>query len=49
MVWARDMGPEQNRELIHYYKDRHVWVVEVDDRTAKLDEYSRDKSQHAEQ
>lgn len=40
VVWARDMGPEQNRELIHYYKDRRVWVVEVDDRTAKLDEYS---------
>jgi hypothetical protein len=29
VVWARDMGPE-NEELIRYYKDRHVWLVEPD-------------------
>jgi hypothetical protein len=40
VVWARDMGSEQNEELIRYYKDRRVWVVEVDDRTAKLEVYS---------
>jgi len=39
VVWARDMGPEQNEELLRDYKDRRVWVVEVDDRTAKLDAY----------
>jgi hypothetical protein len=29
-VWARDMGPAQNRELIGYFKDRKVWLVEPD-------------------
>ena len=31
VVWARDMGPAQNKELIDYFKDRHVWLVEADD------------------
>ena len=26
IVWARDMGP-QNLELIRYFHDRHVWLV----------------------
>jgi hypothetical protein len=30
VVWARDMGPEQNVELIRYFKDRKVWLVEPD-------------------
>ena len=28
IVWARDMGASQNRELIEYYKDRRVWLLE---------------------
>ncbi len=28
IVWARDMGAAANRELIEYYKDRHVWLLE---------------------
>jgi hypothetical protein len=30
VVWARDMGPEKNQELLAYYKDRRVWLVEPD-------------------
>jgi hypothetical protein len=30
VVWAQDMGEEGNRELIDYYRDRTVWVVEPD-------------------
>ena len=30
LVWANDMGPEQNQELIDYFKDRKVWLVEPD-------------------
>lgn len=29
VVWARDMGPEKNAELIRYYPNRHVWQVRV--------------------
>jgi hypothetical protein len=39
VVWARDMGPERNEELLRYYKGRRAWVVAVDDRTANLDTY----------
>jgi len=31
VVWARDMGAAQNRELLCYYKDRRVWLLEADD------------------
>jgi hypothetical protein len=47
VVWARDMGREPNEELIRYYKDIRVWVVEVDDGTAKLDAYPGTNSKTA--
>jgi len=27
IVWARDMGPEKNRELLAYYHGRQFWMV----------------------
>ena len=30
VVWARDMGPEQNRELIRYFATRKVWLLNAD-------------------
>jgi hypothetical protein len=30
IVWARDMGPEKNQELIRYFENRHVWAVRPD-------------------
>ena len=30
VVWARDMGADQNRELLDYYRDRKVWLLEPD-------------------
>jgi hypothetical protein len=30
IVWARDMGPDRNQELFHYYKDRRVWLLDPD-------------------
>jgi hypothetical protein len=27
IVWARDMGPEKNRELLAYYRGREFWIV----------------------
>jgi hypothetical protein len=40
VVWARDMGPEKNLELIHYFKDRKVWLVEPDVLTPSLSPYT---------
>ena len=42
VVWARDMGADQNSELIRYFKDRRVWVVEPDLAVPKLAPYSPD-------
>ncbi len=30
IVWARDMGYAKNRELIDYYPDREVWLLQPD-------------------
>lgn len=41
VVWAREMEPAQNRKLLEYFKDRRVWLVEVDqyDSPPKLSRY----------
>jgi len=39
LVWAHDMGAENN-ELIHYYSDRQVWLVQPDENPPKLSLYS---------
>jgi len=36
VVWARDMGAEKNKELLEYFKDREVWLVEPDENPPKL-------------
>jgi hypothetical protein len=30
IVWAQDMGPEKNAELLHYFSSRKVWLLEID-------------------
>ncbi len=40
VVWARDMGVDKNQELLRYYKDRHVWLLEADDVPLQLRPYS---------
>jgi hypothetical protein len=43
VVWAMDMGASSNQELIDYYKDRQVWLVEPDGDGAKWGPYSGQK------
>lgn len=38
IVWARDMGPEKNQELLDYYRGRKFWIVEADG-PARLEPY----------
>jgi hypothetical protein len=40
VVWARDMDPASNLELIRYFKDRKVWLVEPDLDSPKILPYS---------
>jgi hypothetical protein len=30
VIWARDMNPARNCKLIEYFKDRRIWLLEVD-------------------
>lgn len=40
IVWALDLGPEEDRELINYYPDRTAWLAEPDMRPPRLRPYS---------
>jgi hypothetical protein len=39
VVWARDMNEQDNRELLQYFKNRHVWLLEPDQSPPKLSPY----------
>jgi hypothetical protein len=39
VVWARDMGATANEELIRYYKDRRIWLLDADDTPPSLSPY----------
>jgi hypothetical protein len=38
VVWAHDMGREQNLELLEYFNDRTVWLLEPDTRKPRKPE-----------
>jgi len=40
VVWARDMGAFDNRELLRYFRDRSAWILNADDPQARLVPYS---------
>jgi hypothetical protein len=40
IVWARDMGAEQNAKLLAYYRDRQVWRLTVNRDTEQLVAYN---------
>jgi hypothetical protein len=39
VIWAREMAAPDNCELIHYYNDRQVWLVQPDLPTAPVTHY----------
>jgi hypothetical protein len=39
VVWAREMNPVDNLELVHYYRDRKVWLVQMDTFPATVSPY----------
>jgi hypothetical protein len=43
VVWARDMGQARNEELIRYFKDRHLFLLEADEQPPRLSNYTAGK------
>ena len=39
VIWARDMGDEENRTLLEHYGLRHVWLIEPDRQPVQLQPY----------
>jgi hypothetical protein len=39
VIWARETDEAENLELIHYYKDRTVWLVQPDTKPASVSLY----------
>lgn len=40
VVWARDLGPGRNDDLLHYFSSRRVWLLEPDRPGATLQPYA---------
>jgi len=40
VIWARDMGEAANQELLRYYKDRRIWIVDADAPKPRLISYT---------
>jgi hypothetical protein len=36
-VWADDLGPAKNQELVDYFADRRVWRLRVGDSSLQID------------
>jgi hypothetical protein len=41
VVWARELGPQRDPELLRYYSDRSVWLFEPDKKPPAIVPYSR--------
>lgn len=41
VVWAHDMGPAGNQELLDYFKSRRVWLVEADLKPPRMSPYTQ--------
>ena len=39
IVWARDMGRQENEELLQYYHNRHAWLMSGDESPPILEPY----------
>ena len=41
VVWSRELGTEENDELLRYFAGRHAWLVEPDNKAATIRPYAK--------
>ena len=39
VIWANDMGPNQNEQLMAHFRDRKAWLIQVDDSPVEVTPY----------
>lgn len=39
VVWARELKPSETERLLRYFRDRRVWLLEADEKPARLSDY----------
>jgi len=47
VIWAREMDSAEDRDLLHYYKDRRVWLVQPDLQPAQISPYPLSRQEGA--
>jgi hypothetical protein len=45
IVWAREMGEQQDRPFVKYFQDRRLWLLEPDRSPPKLSPYTSEAAQ----
>ena len=49
VIWARDMNPAENLELIRHYRNRQIWLIEPDLQPPRVSPYPASKATVARQ
>jgi hypothetical protein len=44
ILWARELGAEENAKLVEYFRDRTIWLVEPDSDNEDLEPYTLEPS-----
>lgn len=49
VIWAREMSPAENENLMRHFADRGAWLLEADEKPPRLEPYSATATQLASQ